>query len=165
MRQNVARKQCTTTPQAIGKATRPSQEATRYPEGETSKTKNLLGQGATRMQPRGKGGKQPQNHKQTTKSPSAKGEANRKHRDETSRSRGTQASTERQTAKTHKSGSKQRAEQGTTQRRGKHSHQGVLDRGWIRKGACNTLPQNHKAGEGRKSTGTQGKQPRGTKQN
>ena len=125
MRQNVARKQCTTTPQAIGKATRPSQEATRYPEGETSKTKNLLGQGATRMQPRGKGGKQPQNHKQTTKSPSAKGEANRKHRDETSRSRGTQASTERQTAKTHKNGPKQRAEQGTTQRRGKHSHQGV----------------------------------------
>ena len=101
MRQNVARKQCTTTPQAIGKATRPSQEATRYPEGGTSKTKNLLGQGATRMQPRGKGGKQPQNHKQTTKSPSAKGEANRKHRDETCR------------AKAHKQARKERQQRHT----------------------------------------------------
>ena len=140
-------------------------EATRYPEGGTSKTKNLLGQGATRMQPRGEGGKQPQNHNQTTKSPSAKGGGKQKTQRRNMQSRGTQASTERQTAKTHKSGPKQRAEQGTTQRRGKHSHQGVLDRGWIRKGACNTLPQNHKAGEGRKSTGTQGKQARGTKPN
>ena len=64
MRQNVARKQCTTTPQAIGKATRPSQEATRYPEGGTSKTKNLLGQGATPKQPRGEEGS---NHKTTNR--------------------------------------------------------------------------------------------------
>ena len=74
MRQNVARKQCTTTPQAIGKATRPSQEATRYPEGETSKTKNLLGQGATRMQPRGKEGS---NHKTTTRQRKAQAQRGR----------------------------------------------------------------------------------------
>ena len=36
MKQDEARKQSTTTPQALGKATGPSHEATRYPEGGTS---------------------------------------------------------------------------------------------------------------------------------
>ena len=132
MRQNVARKQCTTTPRAIGKTTRPSQVATRYPEGGTSRTKDLLGQGATRKQPRG-GGREANTKPQTdNEEPKRKGGGKQKTQRRNRQSRGTQAN-EKQTAKTHKNGPKQRAKQGTTQRRGKHSHQGVLDRGWIRK--------------------------------
>ena len=154
MRQNVARKQCTTTPQAIGKATRRSQK---QPDTQREGPVKLKIYWARAPHGCNRGGgreattrPQPDNEK-----PKHKGGGKQKTQRRNMQSRCTQASTERQTAKTHKSGSKQRAEQGTTQRRGKHSHQGVLDRGWIRKGACNTLPQNHKAGEGRKSTGTQ----------
>ena len=85
-----ARKQCTTTLQAIGKATRPSQEATRYPEGGTSKTKNLLGQGATRKQPRG-GGREAATKPQTDKGRQTE------HRDDTCRAEThTQARKDRQ---------------------------------------------------------------------
>ena len=69
-----------------GKATRPSHEATRYPEGGTSKTNYWPGR-HTKTTDGGREGGDHNDHNHTTESPSAEGEAHRKHRDEPGRAK------------------------------------------------------------------------------
>ena len=90
-------KQSTTTLQATGKATRPSQEATRYPEGGTNTAEAWLGQDATREQPRGKGGRQ--SHTPQTAQPRAPVQRGEKQRGHRRANKGTQPSKRRQPPK------------------------------------------------------------------